>query len=119
MKKTKIGYPLTTKQTWILSTIALSGGLTKYNLERLWQRLFWPERIIPLTSYDSFNMRQTLDSLVKANLLKKVKDKRDITLYQISSTTPGVLTVGQPYRPYSRRVMTFLSSRYLGDKNGS
>ena len=120
MEKTA-GKSLTTKQTWVLSTVALSGGLTKYNLERLWAQTIWPGRPfrVPLTNDDSFNMRQTLDTLVKTGLLRKDKGKRNITLYHIGSHVPGLVSVSQPYRPYSRKVMTFLSSRYLGDKNGS
>ena len=102
---------LTTKQTWILSTIALSGGLTKHSLEKLWASTLSKGRYFKTSSLSndaSFNMRKTLDSLTKASLLRKDKGKKNITLYHISSHIPGLLTVGQPYKPYSRRTMTYI-----------
>ena len=106
---------LTTKQTWILSTVALSGGLTKYNLEKLLNQTVFPGRFsrVPMTKDGSYNMRKTLDSLVKLGLLKKVKGNKNVTLYHIGSHVLGLWTEAQPYKPYSRRVMTHLSSHYL------
>lgn len=109
-------HSLTTKQTWVLSTVALSQeGVTKYNLEHLWLHTLLPRghSFLPTTNHDSFNMRKTLDSLVKVGLLKKVEGKKGITLYHVGSWIPGLWSAAQPYKPYSRKVMTYLSNKYL------
>ncbi len=101
MRKVTVGKSLTTKQAWILSTVALSGGLTKYSLEKLLAQTFWPGRsfigLPRLSDHESRNMRTTLDLLVKAGYLKKVKGERDVTLYHIGSHIPGLPNAKQPY----------------------
>ena len=112
-KEQKVG--LTTKQTWLLATIALSEGLTKYDIEQLWSKVLWPSRPfkIPVSDHESFNMRKTLDTLVKRELIKKIEGKKDITLYHIYSWKLGLYLSGQPYKPYTTKTMTYLSSNYL------
>lgn len=106
---------LTTKQTWLLATIALSEGLTKYDIEQLWSKVLWPSRPfkVPVSDNESFNMRKTLDSLVERKLIKKIQGKKGITLYHIFSWEPGLYLAGQPYKPYTTRTMCHLSSDYL------
>ena len=66
---------LTTKQQWVLKTIEEQPGLSEYMLTKLYVQEFISPQLKRGGQYACFNMLQTLETLLRRQLVRKVSGR--------------------------------------------